>query len=365
MKRAFHAAPGQRGVSLVELLVGLVISMLTVLVITQVFLLSEQQRRSPAAGADAQTNGILALDALQRDVRQSGYGLSGGLWIGTCTTAPSTGSAVGLAGLTLAPLVIHAGSGLTPSDSLEILSSGKIDAAMQIPLAQSHGGGGSALVIPATVGVETGDWLIVSTKTGSACDAFQAQALSASPPWEITPDASVRAYPEGSLLSNMGAAPIRRRWSIAGTGSGEFALQMTDLATDTAAPDAKDAYPGIVLLRALYAKDSNGDGVIDTYDTAVPASHTEWTQVLGVRVALVVRSPQWNKEPVTAHALQWDLGTATAPGSSACASEATHQCLGLSLTHAGASGSEDWKHYRYRMYESMIPLRNLIWKATD
>lgn len=362
MTRAVPATLRQRGASLLELLVGIVISMLTVLVITQVFLNSEAQRRNPAAGADAQINGILALDAVQRDVRQSGYGLSGGLWIGACTTSPATGGAVGLAELPLAPFVIHAGAN-APSDSIEVLSSGKIDAALQIKLAQSHPGGGSALVVPAAMGIETGDWLIVATQNGTACDAFQAQSVSTASPWGIMPAASVPAYQEGSLLSNMGAAPIRRRWSIAGSSASEFSLQLTDLATGAAVPASSDAYPGVVLLRALYAKDSDGNAQVDTYDAAAPASRAEWSQVLGMRLALVVRSPQRSKEPVTATALQWDLGQATVAGSSACASEATHRCLSLPLTHTAANGSDEWKHYRYRMYESMIPLRNLIWNA--
>lgn len=353
--------PGQRGVSLLELLVGIVIGMLTVLVITQVFLESEQQRRSPAAGADAQINGILALDAIQRDVRQSGYGLGGGPWLGTCTTAESSGSAVGLAGLPLAPLVIHAGSGTAPSDSIEVLSSGKINAAMQLQLAQNHLGSDSALAIPSAVGFETGDWLIISTKTGSACDAFQAQAVSTSPPWEITTADSVRDYEQGSLLSNMGAAPTRRRWSI--DDSGGFALQVADLATGAEAPQARNAYPGIVLLRALYAKDTDGDMAIDTYDNTAPASREEWSQVIGLRLSLVVRSSQWNKEPVTANAIEWDLGTASAIGASPCAGNANHNCLTLDLAHTVAEGSQEWQHYRYRIYESLIPLRNLLWNV--
>ncbi len=359
-RRAAHA---QRGISLLELLVGIVVSMLTVLVITQVFLESERQRRIPATGADAQINGILALDAVQRDVRQAGYGLSGGPWVGGCTTGTSTeAAAVGLSDLTLAPVTITPGNGTAPSDSIDILSSGKVDAALQVKLAEDHASGNGKLILPSILGVEADDWLIVSTTTGSQCDAFQAQALATSEPWGITPSGSVRAYTAGSLLSNLGAAPIRRRWSVSDT----FRLRMTNLATSgTPTPAATDdAYPEVVLLRAFYAKDTDADGAIDTYDTTTPIDRSGWSQIVGLRLAMVVRSPQWNKEEVTPSAPQWNLGKATtAAGSAACADDANSQCITLGLTHTVANGSSDWKHYRYRMYESLIPLRNLLWNA--
>lgn len=361
-----RAVARQGGVSLLELLVGIVISMLTVLVITQVFLNSEKQRRAPAAGANTQINGILALDAIQRDVRQSGYGLGGGPWMGQCKTAASTAAAaVGLSALSLAPVAITPGSGTTPSDSIDVLSSGKIDAAMQIKLAETHESGNSAFLIPATMGVETGDWLIVTTKSGLECAAFQAQAISISAPWGITPSASVGStFDAESYLSNMGAAPIRRRWSVAGSDTSAFSLQMTNLATNAATPSANDAYPDVVLLRALYAKDTDANGSIDTYNTTAPTNRTEWEQVMGVRLSLVVRSPEWSQEAVTLKPIQWDLGTATVSGSAKCPADATHNCIELGLTHTVAKDSDEWQHYRYRMYESLIPLRNLIWNST-
>jgi len=354
-----HAARAQRGVTLLELMVGIVISMLTVLVITQVFLASERQRRIPATGADAQVNGILALDALQRDVRQAGYGLSGGPWVGACTTGDlDEAKAAGLSSLPLAPVTITPGSGTTPSDSIDVLSSGKVDAALQTKLAEDHAEGNGALIVPSTLGIEAGDWLIVSNAAGTQCSAFQAQTLATAEPWGITPSGSVPAYAAGSLLSDMGAKPVRRRWSVSDT----FRLRATDLAksgTPTPAAD-DDTYPEIVLLRAFYAKDTDADGAVDTYDTTPPANRAEWSQVIGLRLALVVRSPQWNQDEVTASAPQWNLGSSTTmAGATACTSDASSKCITLGLTHTG----DDWAHYRYRTYDSLIPLRNLLWNA--
>ncbi|MDP3688915.1 MAG: prepilin-type N-terminal cleavage/methylation domain-containing protein, partial [Sulfurimicrobium sp.] len=63
------------GFSLVELMVGMVIGLLATLVIMQVFSVFEGQKRSTTGGADAQTNGSVAIYTIQREASMAGYGL--------------------------------------------------------------------------------------------------------------------------------------------------------------------------------------------------------------------------------------------------------------------------------------------------
>lgn len=65
----------QAGFSLIEVMVGLVVSLLVSLVIMQVFSVYEGQKRSTSGTADAQTNGSIALYNLQRDVQLAGFAL--------------------------------------------------------------------------------------------------------------------------------------------------------------------------------------------------------------------------------------------------------------------------------------------------
>src|SRR5688572_8172380 len=65
-----------RGFSVVEIMVGLVIALLSTIVIFQVFPASEGYKRTTTSGSDAQQNGALALFTVERDVRQAGYGLT-------------------------------------------------------------------------------------------------------------------------------------------------------------------------------------------------------------------------------------------------------------------------------------------------
>lgn len=65
-----------RGVGLVEVLVGLVIGLITMIVIMQVASVFEGQKRAITSGADAQTNGALALYSIEREVRSAGNGMT-------------------------------------------------------------------------------------------------------------------------------------------------------------------------------------------------------------------------------------------------------------------------------------------------
>lgn len=401
MKQAIHLRrksrrhPGgrlaaSRGISLIELLVGITVSMLTVLAITQVFLASEEQRRVPASMATTQTNAILALDAIQRDIQQAGYGLGGGAWLG-CTTGTSTeASAKGLSALMLAPLLIQAGTAADPSDSITVLYSGKVGPSMPMVTAEAHDDSiaAPAFVVTSNLGLRRLDWFVAVTPDGASCDAFQvlvpgaptANPIAAtSDKWAIRHVPAERPddadgdhpgqFPNQTVLANLGENPVYRRWSVADVDQ-QFSLQMTDLATAApvggGTPPAVDAYPDIVLMRAFYGKDTDADGVIDTYDTAVPATG-DWGQVLGVRLAVVTRSSERVKgdEPVTPDPLVWNLGSATVAGSDACDADASSQCLELTLNHTVPSGSDEWQFYRYRLFDTMVPLRNLIWNASS
>ena len=74
------------GFSMVEMMIGLVIGMIAVIVMMQVFSVSEGYKRTTTGGDDAQNNGAIALYALQRDIRQSGLGASAFQLIGCNVT---------------------------------------------------------------------------------------------------------------------------------------------------------------------------------------------------------------------------------------------------------------------------------------
>ena len=78
--------------------------------------------------------------------------------------------------------------------------------------------------------------------------------------------------------------------------------------------------------------------------------------MLAVRVAVVARSAQYEKEEVTSTNPLWDVGTAIAiAGTATCGAS---KCLSLKVDYL-----TDWKHYRYRVFDTVIPLRNMLWNS--
>ena len=63
------------GFSLVDVMVGMVIALLGVIIIFQVFAVSEGIKRTTTSGGDALQNGALALFALERSLKEAGYGI--------------------------------------------------------------------------------------------------------------------------------------------------------------------------------------------------------------------------------------------------------------------------------------------------
>ena len=102
---------------------------------------------------------------------------------------------------------------------------------------------------------------------------------------------------------------------------------------------------GVVGLRAQYGRDTNFNGIIDAWDATTHVGAAR-AQVAAVRLAVVVRSGQFEKEDVTAAAPVWHKDATP---------RRQHQPSILT-----GSGS-DWQHFRYKTAQSIVPVRNLIW----
>jgi type IV pilus assembly protein PilW len=111
--------------------------------------------------------------------------------------------------------------------------------------------------------------------------------------------------------------------------------------------DVLKQLPGVVV-------NTNADGTVDTWDNTTPTTNADWLKVMAVRIAVVARSTQFEKSTVTFADPQWDLGAnGTVTGSTACGA---NRCLPLKVSHLA-----DWGRYRYRVFETIVPLRNMLW----
>lgn len=358
----------QGGFTLIELMVGAVLGMLTVIVIAQVLVQSESTRRTLGSGGDAEVNGSLATFGLQREIQMAGYGLSSEPRAMGCKVNAKYDSSGTPMAITLAPVVITQGSGTAP-DEVTILYAATQTSSVPINIKEDHPQAQEYFAVSSALGIQAGDQLIAVPKTISAsseCTLLSATDDAASPlGLERIPHASSNkwnhpalhpagGYPPNSFLINVGRL-VQKTYSV----SDNNALQVETLSSSNGAVSTSDAYSNIVNLQALYGKDTNNDGTVDKYEAASPSSATEWTQVLSIKIALVARSGNYEKEEVTTAAPIWDYGSNIDPTDETLITcHDGRKCITLDV-----SGDTDWKHYRYKVYSNTVPLRNVLWNS--
>lgn len=377
----------QNGFSLIEMMVGVLIGLLCTLVIATVLSAAEGQRRGTTEGGDALISGQLALYAMQRDVAIAGYGFASEASAVGCTLdARFNGAVTAVLPPVLAPVIITAG-GPGVSDQIRVVASSKFvqpnGGANQIgysvpmrTIAPQYTAGAVAYPVKSSMGTLAGDLLVAVANAGLNCQLFQATGVTAQsvlrangapwnsagfptlatqepciPPVPVTPGSCAPANATGSFLVNMGQFVDRVY-----TTNAAQRLTMSQLNTATMTRNVTELQSGIVMLKAFYGKDTDGDGAVDTYDTVLPANQAAWLQVVSIRVAVVARSAQYEREEVTQTDPLWDVGASGAvAGAKACDAS---QCIALKV-----DADKDWKHYRYRVFDTLVPLRNQRWKS--
>jgi hypothetical protein len=146
------------------------------------------------------------------------------------------------------------------------------------------------------------------------------------------------------------------------------------------APRVSEAGDGIVNLQAEYGIDRNNDQVVGVnewtetapLDNADPldldnpcgeATPKSWRCVRAIRVALLARSAHWDKTACSPNPQR----TSGAGGALALTNFVMANVDGTAPSAAEAACTEDppspnnWRRYRYSVYETVIPLRNMIW----
>jgi type IV pilus assembly protein PilW len=351
-------------------------------VIFQVLTASDARNRTTNAGGDAQMAGTVAMYLVERDIKMGGMGF------GTSTSA-YTGCSVSVhnAALTptdfninLLPVEIVKGTGAAP-DAINVLYSNSqyfvaaqpLDAATATTkrlrsragfqrgdvavVAGKESAGGTTLCSMVEINVDNDVDGLTLGHTTAAYTSFYGGNKT---PVYNKAGGFGGALTEGRLF-NLGPAPHRTEWRVVGNADVPAAyrrLTQRNSLTETAVSTVAE---GVVNMKAQYGVDgANGEPI----DNAI--TDAEWTDSVpadatllrAVRVALLVRSQQF-EAPLTN-----DSGTAvsitpTAPSWSGGTFEMTN--LDGSSGSSTPGGAIDWRNYRYRVYESVIPLRNMIW----
>ena len=344
-------AASDRGVTLVDVLVGLAVAMLTVVVVYQTFVVVESIRRSAAAAGDTEGSGAFALFALAVQTENAGAGLaSAARWLDTCPPTADIAT-------TLRPIdvLITDGGGADRPDSLVIRQSRASNGAAPAAFAAAAPPGADFRVESAD-GFSIADRVIAISRTGSCAMAeISAVVRSGSGILDIAHSGAAVDFPATSLLLNLG--PAGRAWI-----SRYDLLSGTLRSTDVANGDAPNPLvSNLANVKFQYGIDNDGDGALDTWVTASPSSgwsptdllaapRTTLERIKAIRIGVIAHSEQIDRTQTRGY--HWVLFDCELADKSACPG----RLEGTVVASAGGG-------YRYRAFETVVPLRNGIWNS--
>lgn len=375
-----HTQPDQRGFGLIEVMVAMLIGMLASIVIFQVSSVSERQKRTTTGSADAQTNAAFALYAIERDAKMAGFGLEADTLAG-CKKIYSyfnDGSLEAPVGAYTLPAAISLtnGAGSAPDtiqivyysnpseDNFVIPSGATLETALTAP--------GDDIVVNSTSGCVKGRLALlqqVQIEEEYKCTVIQVTDINhgtrtikhdAGGPPTYNPSVAYMTantwptYKKGDVLRcGVSVSPTTRTYDINATN------ELT--VNDSAAGGGAQAIAGnIVALQAQYGVADAGALAVNRADqwTDATGNWAKGTLAIGdsngkrikaIRVAVVARSSEYEK-----------------PEGNACTTT-TSDMVDAWSTWANLSAVKnlpDWQCYRYKVVETVIPLRNVIWANT-
>ena len=378
-----------RGFSLVELMVGMLVGLIGTMVIFQVFAVAEGQKRTTTSGGDAAQSAAFALFSLERDLRMAGQGFNNKGLLGCSIRVYDDSSPAPKSRLqTLLPAVITPGTGNLP-DSLSIayISSDVVNppAALQASVAAN-----GIITVDSLGFVQIGDTMVISNLNSGdialvagvpfQCTMFQVTNLPVNtnqighnpdPGSFVVPGGTTKpitlnhsagldnglspslTFPAGNLdtggyVYNLGNSPLTAATYFVNANN---QLMRRDDMGNAAQPIA--IADGIVQMKVLYGIDADADHQISTseWTSVAPTTPVGWQRLLAVKVALVARSALLEKAN---------------PVSGVCNATAANPIW----YGAGPSGGNitlyvdadpNWMCYRYKVFQTVSPIRNMAW----
>ena len=360
------------GFSLIELMIGMTLGLLSVLIITQVMSLFEAQRRSTTGSADAQTNGGIALYSIARELQMAGFGLmpiSNPAMDCAIVTFGGTGI-TGIAPVSITDGVAAAGVNASDTITLRYATSQMGGTVSQITaLVGSAATVGSNLgcqVTAATATIGAGDISLASA--GSTCAFSTVTAVSAAGVSPITITlANTTNAASGANLACLGSWNEITYAVNPATGNLDRTSMVNGVSTTT------PSVVGVVNLQAQYGVSAafNSNQIVQWVDAsgawAAPTVANR-NRIKAIRIAVVARNAKIEPAAVTTAC----SSTATAAPTGLCAWDATSALpnpIALPFLASPAPtvdlspADANWARYRYRVFETIIPLRNVMWQS--
>ncbi len=338
----------QRGLSLVELMVGIVVALLVSLAAAgsaQMFTASQRQGISVGGGS---ANALAALGAIKNDIAQVGLGFFGDSRY-LCNTLNLSVAATSLSnGAAFAPVQVTRTDG---QDVIDVVYGSRIESGTNVLLNVASDGTAATLMslLPASVGQAV---LLAPESPGTVCTvrSITALALPSATALQTLTFGNTGAHNQLGFANAPNYA-ARARVTLLGTLQwNRYRLEAGNLVMDQRLGGTSAVLlRNVLALRAEYGT-SNGVANNNTLEGWHDAGEADWTslssanitRVRAMRMGLVLRSGQAEK-----------------------AEASTGECT-ASLTKPTLFGETiepdvtDWKCYRYRTLTMLVPLRNVM-----
>lgn len=384
-----------RGFSIVELMVSVVIGLLALMFATRLIAGGEVNKQNALGGSDAMQNGVMAMFSISNDINQAGFGLNDPILVG-CDTLMVDGGGTGYQMLQakrddntiitpLAAAVIQ-NNGLNP-DKIALSSGGAVTGTASVRLTEAYSNGAVLDIDRQAYGFALNDVIVVAPElapsTGPKCSLAQLSAAPGSTTklnfaatgFRFNKGTLGNAFSIKSRVFNLGPASKLsfHTWSIK---DGFLQLAATDVAgTETAAATVAD---NIVSIKAQYGFDTRAGtafkpeagtvvnqwsaDMIDADGVGGKGSAGDYQRISAIRLAVVARSktPERPEADGTCIATPADK----APEVFAVTQAGTTAPPAIKPNVIVAGDTVNWKCYRYRVFETIVPIRNAAWRPT-
>lgn len=365
----------RRGITLVELMVGITIGMLASLAIVQLFASYEGQRRSTTVGSEAQENGLMALVQMEQDIQNAGAGLTDPNTL-ACNKfftyldggSGSGGAAIPNFSLNAVSIADGASNG---NDEITIRSGGKFLGSLPVMLSLTMASNATEFYVSNPNVFNVGDLSIVAqngnctilnvthvhTTGNPKIEADPVNGAPNNPPASFKTANAWPSYTAGAVAKSIGSVTARTYSLAAVNGVNSLRMVTADVATNSVKGSeilAKD----IVSLQAQYGVAPANSQVVNAW---VNAAGSTWgnpnaanaRRIKAIRLVLIARSGKKEASNVTGTCVN-NAGTNNGP----CAWQDT---AANPAPLIDLSSDPDWRRYRYSVYQTVIPLRNIIW----
>jgi type IV pilus assembly protein PilW len=385
-----------RGFSVVELMVSVVIGLLALMFATRLMTGAESNKQAALGGSDSMQNGMLAMFSISGDAAQAGFGLNDPIIAGCNAVFADTegyalaGASLGAATITPLAAAVIEPNGANP-DRLTLYAGSSLSGTGTLRLTAAYTGGTTINVDRRPYGFAKGDVVVVAP---DARDGNCALAQVSADPATLAPPPSQQSievaagdglrFNSGALGVNFGASTARvfnlgpqaglafHTWSVA---NGFLQLRSTDM--DGASTNPVTVADNIVSIQAQYGFDTRDAAifraaastkVVQWSDTMINADGLgatgdagDYQRIAALRIAVVARS----KSPERAEPGAACTATPTLPVVFAAAEPADVVAMPVTVNVGVTGDSVDWRCYRYRVFETIVPLRNAGWRPTQ